>query len=168
MTGGADYDVVLLADSVGEFGRYVPFQTYRPRPIVGSEGLRPGTWHWTWERYGAPQLNQRFERTASRRMEDEDWAAWAAVRSVVEAIVRTRSTAVGDIRAFLTSADLTLDTYKGAPGNFRTWDHQLRQPILLHTHNAVIARAPLDGFMHQTNVLDTLGVDGPETTCRMR
>ena len=55
-----DYDAVFLADSVGEFGRYVPYQTLLPRPVVGSEGLRASAWHWTWERHGAPQLNQRF------------------------------------------------------------------------------------------------------------
>jgi ABC transporter substrate binding protein (PQQ-dependent alcohol dehydrogenase system) len=167
LTGDADYDVLFLADSVGEFGRYVPYQTQEPRPVVGSEGLVPGAWHWTWERHGAPQLNQRFDKQAHRPMTDEDWAAWAAVRAVVEAIVRTGSRAPADLRAYLVSDELTLDTYKGAPGNFRPWDHQLRQPILLHTHNAVIARAPLEGFLHQTNTLDTLGADAPESRCRM-
>ena len=33
-------------------------------------------------------------------------------------------------------------------------------------HNAVIASAPLDGFLHQTNTLDTLGRDQPESACR--
>jgi hypothetical protein len=31
----------------------------------------------------------------------------------------------------------------------------------------VIARAPLEEFLHQTNILDTLGRDRPETTCRL-
>jgi hypothetical protein len=38
---------------------------------------------------------------------------------------------------------------------------------LLSTADAVIERAPLPQFLHQTNVLDTLGVDAPETTCRL-
>ena len=42
----------------------------------------------------------------------------------------------------------------------------MRQAVLLHTHNAVIARAPLEGFLHQTNNLDTLGPDRPESACR--
>ena len=65
------------------------------------------------------------------------------------------------------SDQLTLDTVKGTPGSFRPWDHQLRAPILLSTADAVIERAPLPGFLHQTNVLDTLGVDAPETACRL-
>jgi len=166
LTGDADYDVVFLADTLGEFGRYVPYQTYAPRPVVGSEGLVPGAWHWTWERHGAPQLNQRFDRIAGRRMADADYAAWAAVKSVVEAMVRTGSRDVAVLRDYLRSDDFTLDTYKGAPGAFRRWDNQLRQAVLLHTHNAVIARAPLEGFLHQTNNLDTLGPDRPESACR--
>jgi len=31
----------------------------------------------------------------------------------------------------------------------------------------VIARPPLDRFLHQRNVLDTLGVDQPETRCKL-
>ncbi len=41
---------------------------------------------------------------------------------------------------YLTNNTFTLDTYKGAPGNFRPRNNQLRQAVLLHTHNAVIAR----------------------------
>jgi ABC transporter substrate binding protein (PQQ-dependent alcohol dehydrogenase system) len=94
-----------------------------------------------------------------------DWAAWAAVKAVVEAIIRTEATAVEAIRAYLTSDSFVLDTYKGNPGSFRPWSHQLRQPILLHTYDAVIERAPLPEFFHATNVLDTLGLDAPETEC---
>jgi ABC transporter substrate binding protein (PQQ-dependent alcohol dehydrogenase system) len=167
LTGDADYDVIFLADTLGEFGRYVPYQTFRPRPIVGSEGLISSAWHWTWERHGAPQLNQRFDRIAKRRMIDADYAAWAAVKSVVETMVRTQSRDLVTLRDFLTSDAFMLDTYKGAPGNFRPWNNQLRQAVLLHTHNAVVARAPLDEFLHQTNTLDTLGQDRPETKCQL-
>ncbi len=167
MTAAEDYDVIFLADTLGEVGRYVPYRSYLPRPVVGTEGLISSPWHWTWERHGAPQLNQRFDRQAKRRMAGDDWAAWAAVKSVVEAIVRTETTELSTLRKFLVSDDFTLDTYKGAPGNFRAWNQQLRQPVLLHTHNAVVARAPIEGFLHETNNLDTLGADERESDCRM-
>ncbi len=167
LTSGKDYDVVFLADSVGEFGRYVPYNVRNPRPVIGSEGLGASAWHWTWERHGAPQLNQRFDRIAKRKMRSTDYAAWAAVRSVIEAVVRTKSTHVETLQDFLISNEFTFDIYKGAPANFRPWDHQLRQPVLLHTENAVIERAPIEGFLHQKNNLDTLGADQPETGCRM-
>jgi ABC transporter substrate binding protein (PQQ-dependent alcohol dehydrogenase system) len=165
LTGDARYDVVYLADSVGEFGRYVPYSTYLPRPVVGTEGIVADAWDWTWERHGAPQLNQRFDRIAKRRMSSDDWAAWAAVKSVVEAVSQIRSIDPSVIREALRSPDLKMDLYKGLPGSFREWDNQLRQPILLATHNAVIATAPLAGFLHQRNTLDSLGQDQPESVC---
>ncbi len=167
LTGGARYDAVFLADGEGEFGRYVPYATFRPRPVVGTDGLVASAWHWTWERYGAPQLNQRFDRRASRRMAEEDWAAWVAVRSVVEAVARSASTDIAAIKQTLTADDFAVDLYKGVPGSFRPWDHQLRQPVLLHTYNAVIARAPIEGFLHKDNILDSLGIDQGESTCRL-
>jgi ABC transporter substrate binding protein (PQQ-dependent alcohol dehydrogenase system) len=165
MTGG-DYDVVFVADSEGEFARYVPYSTLLPRPVVGSEGLEPSAWHWTWERHGAPQLNQRFEKLAGRSMAAEDWAAWAAVRAIVEATVRSRSTDPARLLSMLPSEDFGVDIYKIGPGSFRPWDHQLRQPILLHTHNAVIAAAPIEAFLHQRHKFDSLGADESESECR--
>lgn len=164
MTSG-DYDVIFVADTSGEVGRFVPYQSYLPRPLVGSEGLVAEAWHWTSERYGAPQLNQRFDKRMGRHMTGEDWAAWAAVRSVVEAVVRSGKTTVDDLAATLTSDDFHFDAYKGFPANYRSWDRQMRQPIMLHTHNAVIAFAPVEGFLHRRNTLDSLGIDEPETTC---
>ena len=41
----------------------------------------------------------------------------------------------------------------------------MRQPILLVTHNWVVDRAPIKGFMHRLNNLDTLGIDEHENRC---
>lgn len=165
LTGGVRHDVVWLVDAEGEFGRYLPFATYAPRPVVGSEGLTPRAWHWTFERYGAPQLNQRFRRLAGRDMVSEDWAAWVGVRAIVDAVAGAGTVERSAVRAALLSQDLSVDLYKGVRGNFRVWDGQLRQPVLLATHNAVIAVAPLAGFEHQRDTLDTLGTDAPESAC---
>lgn len=165
LTAEAEYDLVFVADVEGDFSRYIPYQTYAPRPVIGSEGLIAEAWHWTWERHGAPQLNQRFEKLAGRRMQEEDWAGWAAIKAVVEAAVRSRSAESKALREAMLSPEFQFDGYKGTAVSFRTWSRQLRQPILLHTHNAVIQRAPLEGFLHETNTLDTLGADRPESAC---
>lgn len=165
LTQGVDYDVVFVADALGVTARAVPYRTALPRPVVGAEGLIAEAWHWTWERHGAPQLNQRFERRAERRMTGPDWAAWAAVKAIVEAVARTRAGEFAAIRDYLLSDALTLDGYKGTPMSFRQWNRQLRQPILLHTETAVVARAPVEGFLHPTQYLDTLGRDAPESEC---
>ena len=168
LTGGPDHDAIFIADQDGEFGRYVAYQSYLPRPLIGDQGLSPAAWHWTWERHGAPQLNQRFARIEKNRpMAGADWAAWISVKSVVAAIRKVGATDIDGLRTFLIDPDTAIDGYKGAPSSFRAWNNQLRQPILLHTHNAVIARAPIEGFLHQFNYLDTLGYDRSESSCAL-
>ena len=165
LTGGIDYDVLFVADALGDFARTVPYNTARPRPVVGSTGLEASTWHPYWERYGAPQLNRRFFRLVGRRMSDEDWATWIAVRATLDAAASSRETSAGAVYQALLAPDLKIELYKGSPGSFRSWSHQLRQPILLGTHNAVVAVAPVEGALHQKNNLDTLGVDETEFRC---
>ena len=166
LTGGARYDVIWLVDDYGDFGRYMPYATYAARPVVGAEGLVPVAWHWTFERFGAPQLNQRFRRLAGRDMSSEDWAGWVAIRSIVDAIAQTGTAKRETVREMLASSELSVDLYKGVRGNFRDWSGQLRQPILLARHNAVIAVAPIDGFEHRYDTLDTLGQDRQESNCQ--
>ena len=166
LTAGADYDVVFVADSDGEFARSVPYDTVRPRPVVGAEGLVAEAWHWAWPRHGAPQLTSRFEKQAKRHMGSADWAAWIAVKAVVEAVVRTENAPFAKLVAYLGGEDITIDGFKGNRLYFRDWDRQLRQPILIATHNAVIERAPIAGFLHQTNNMDTLGFDRRDSQCK--
>lgn len=165
LTGGADYDVVFVADTRGEFGRYVPYSTQLPRPVIGSVGLTAQAWHWAMERDGATQVSSRFDKATGRKMSSVDWAAWIAVKSVVTAFTRSPDTSRAAVTDFMRSDAMRLDGSKGVTLNYRPWDNQMRMPMLLATADAVIAIAPLDGFMHQTNTLDTLGVDEPEFAC---
>jgi ABC transporter substrate binding protein (PQQ-dependent alcohol dehydrogenase system) len=165
--GTRDYDVIFIADDAFEFARQVPYQTVRARPVVGAIDLEPVAWHWTWEHNGAPQINVRFNRASGgRRMDSADWAAWVAVKMVVQATLRTRSAEFDKQRAFILS-DTGFDGYKGLAVSVRRWDQQLRQAIFLATPNAVIASAPIEGFLHRTNTLDSLGDDEPETPCKL-
>jgi len=166
--GSRDYDVVFVADSAFDFARQVPYHTVRARPVVGSIDLEPVAWHWTWDHNGAPQVNTRFEkRTGGRHMEGPDWAAWIAVKMVVQATLRTRSTDFEAQRKFILG-DATFDGDKGLAVSVRPWDHQLRQAVLLAAPYAVVASAPVEGFLHKTNDLDTLGDDAPETPCKLK
>ena len=167
LTASAEYDVVFVADSVGEYARIVPYRTNDPRPIIGSSGMVATAWHWSWERAGAPQLNARFEYLADRRMGPSDWGAWISVRGVVQAVLRSGTTDYDSVLAFLLSSEMNLDGAKASPLSVRSWDHQLRQPILLATNNAVVENAPLAGFVHPVNDLDTLGPDRAASECRL-
>ncbi|HUN52880.1 MAG TPA: ABC transporter substrate-binding protein [Candidatus Sulfotelmatobacter sp.] len=165
LTSGVDYDVVFVADSDGEFGRYLPYATQLPRPVVGTAGLTAVAWYWAFESYGAAQLTRRFYRHAKRQMQEADWAAWVAVRALGDAVMHTHGADVAAVGRYLRSDSLALDGSKGTALNFRSWDNQLRQPILLADSNWVVAEAPLPQFQHATNNLDTLGIDKPESKC---
>jgi len=167
LTSGIDYDAVYIADTQSEFARHANFAIQKPRPVVGSGGLVPQAWHWAWVRHGARQLNNRLEKKADRHMTAYDWAAWVAVKAVVEAVQRTDSTDYAQLAAYVRGDDINLDGFKGYRMGFRDWDGQLRQPILLASGNWVVARAPLEGFLHPDNYLDTLGFDPRESACKL-
>ena len=98
-------------------------------------------------------------------MTPRDYAAWAAIRAVGEAVTRTSSADAATVRDFLLSDAFELAGFKGRPLSFRSWNGQLRQPIPLVTRSAMVAQAPLPGFLHQRTELDTLGIDEAETLC---
>src|SRR5690606_3184634 len=108
-TQASEYDVVLVADERGDFGEYLPYNTWYPRPVAGTQGLTPTGWHKTVETYGAAQLQKRFEALAGRWMNDRDFAAWIAVRSIASAVTRLKNADAQAIRALALSADLPLD-----------------------------------------------------------
>jgi ABC transporter substrate binding protein (PQQ-dependent alcohol dehydrogenase system) len=167
-SGTRDYDVLFIADDAFEFARQVPYSTVRARPVIGAIDLEPVAWHWTWEHNGAPQVNSRFQKlTNGRRMEGPDWAAWIAVKMVVKAVQGTRSNEFAKLRDFILGG-ATFDGDKGLAMSVRPWDNQLRQAVLLASPYAVVASAPLEGFLHRTNVLDTLGDDQQETPCKLK
>lgn len=164
-TQTAEYDVVLVADERGDFGEYLPYQTWYPRPVAGTQGLTPTGWHKTVETYGAAQLQKRFEAHAGRWMNDRDFAAWIAVRSIASAVSKLRQSDAAAIRELALSDQLPLDGFKGRKLSFRSWNGQLRQPIPLVQPRALVSNSPQDGFLHPTSELDSLGYDQPEVAC---
>lgn len=167
-----DYDVVVVADVGLEMARLLPFATTRPRPVAGAGSLEPEAWHWTWDRSGGPQVNGRFQaKSGGLRMSSADWAAWVSVKMIAEAVLRTQSREVEKLKQYIvrTGSDPGggFDGAKGLAVSVRAWDQQVRQPMMLGGALAVVAIAPMDGFLHQTNRLDTLGDDAPETPCRL-
>jgi ABC transporter substrate binding protein (PQQ-dependent alcohol dehydrogenase system) len=161
-----DHDVVVVIDETLAFGDYVPYRTWLPRPVVGTAGLLSTAWHRTHEAWGALQLQNRFREQTGRWMTELDYGAWLAMRAIGEAATRTRSIELEPLRTFLLSEQFSLAGFKGVPLSFRRWDHQLRQPILLAADRSLVAVAPIEGFLHPKNELDTLGFDEPESACR--
>lgn len=167
VTGGVDYDVIYIADTQGDYARYLPYATQLPRPVIGSTGLEAAEWNWTWERDGASQVISRFDKlTGDLHMDGADWAAWIAAKAVMTAYGKSRTTDPDEIDAYLRGERFGVDGSKGVLMSFRPWDGQMRMPITLSTADAVIDAAPIDGFEHQVTTLDTLGTDQPEFVCK--
>ena len=160
------YDVVVVADEQGQFGEYLDYRTWNPRPVIGTQGLMATAWHKTHEQWGAIQIQNRFKEKAGRWMEEQDYAAYLATRALGEAATRTKSNDIKQLKAYILSDAFALQGYKGNPLSFRTWDGQLRQPILLAAPKSLVAVAPIEGFLHPKTELDTLGYDQPETQCK--
>ncbi len=160
-----DYDVLVVADEQGEFGEYLDYRTWSPRPIIGSQGLVATAWHPTHDQWGATQLQNRFLEQAGRAMAEEDYGAYIAVRAIGEAATRTHSAQLPALKNYMLGERFALQGYKGNPLSFRAWDGQLRQPILLAAARSMVAVAPIEGFLHQKTELDTLGFDQPESQC---
>jgi len=166
-TQGISYDVLVVADEEDEFGDDLSYRTFDPRAVAGTQGLVPSAWARPHEQWGATQLQDRFLHQAKRWMTDRDYAAWMAVRAIGEAATRAKSADPAAIIAFMRGDRFELAGYKGARLSFRSWDGQLRQPILLADARSLVSVSPQPGFLHQFSELDTLGVDKPETKCRM-
>lgn len=166
-TQSEEYDVVLVADERGDFGEYLPYNTWYPRPVAGTQGLTPTGWHKTVETYGAAQLQKRFEAHAKRWMNDRDFAAWIAVRSIASAVTRLKQADAMAIRKLALSGELPIDGFKGRKLSYRPWDGQLRQPIPLVRPRSLISTSPQEGFLHPFSELDSLGLDAPESRCRL-
>ncbi|WP_448187980.1 ABC transporter substrate-binding protein [Azospirillum sp. sgz301742] len=165
-TQSREYDVLVAADEADEFGEYLPYRTWLPRPVAGTQGLVPTAWSRVHEQWGATQLHSRFERQAGRWMRPRDYTAWMALRAVGEAATRTRSADPVVLAAFIRGPDFSLPAFKGQGLTFREWDGQLRQPVLLAGPRMLVSVSPQPGFLHQFSELDTLGDDRPESKCR--
>ncbi len=166
-TQGLSYDVLVVADTANEFGDDLAYRTTDPRPIAGTHGLVPTAWARPFEQWGATQLQARFQKLAGRPMTTHDFGAWMAVRAVGEAASRGASADPAAIGAYLRSPKFELAAFKGSRLTFRPWDGQLRQPVLLADTRSLVSVSPQPGYLHQLSELDTLGIDQPETTCKL-
>ena len=166
-TQSVEYDLLIVADEVGEFGEYLAYRTWEPRPIAGTQGLVPTSWHRTHEQWGAAQLQSRFLKTYGRNMTALDYQVWAPIRAIGEGATRTGSGDFAAIRDYIRSPEFELAGFKGQKLTFRRWNWQLRQPVLLSAARALVSVSPQERFLHPVSLLDTLGRDEPESACRL-
>jgi hypothetical protein len=94
-----------------------------PKP----EGVWVVDWHPALTKFGAEQLNQRFESRFGAPMDERAWTAWLAVMVASEAALRNT-----------TLERLRFDGHKGARLSFRPEDHTLRQPLYVVAGDKVL------------------------------
>ncbi len=165
-TQASDYDLIMLADHYGDFGEFMYFNTWLPRPIAGTQGLTPTAWHKVIEAWGAAQMQSRFEKFAKRWMQSKDYTNWTAVRSIIGAITKTNSADLKTNLDFIHSDKFDLAAYMGRKLSFRDYNGQLRMPISLVQPRALISVSPQVGFLHPKTDLDTLGIAPFEMKCK--
>ena len=162
-TQAKDYDVILLADYYGDFGEFVYFNSWLPRPVAGTQGL---IWHKVIEQWGAAQMQSRFEKFASRWMESKDYSNWLAVRTIITAISKTNTANFKTNLDFIYSDDFDVAAYMGRKLSFRDYNGQIRIPISLVQPKALISTSPQVEFLHPITDLDTLGIAPHEMECK--
>jgi ABC transporter substrate binding protein (PQQ-dependent alcohol dehydrogenase system) len=163
-----EHDVLIAADESEVFAGYLPYRTWDPRPVAGSAGLVPTTWDAAFDQWGAVQLQNRFTKSFQRSMTAHDMQVWTAVRMIGEAASRTGSGEPAKMLAYMKSPEFSVAAFKGQKLTLRDWNLQLRQPILLFDGRNTVSVSPQEGFLHQVSTLDTLGLDRPETKCKLK
>ena len=167
MQAAPEHDVVWVINTDEGFGDYVAYRTYLPRPVVGTQGLQAIAWDSSYTEYGAMHFQNGLPKLAKRRPVERDYTAWLGGRALTDGIMRSGKTTPPEVKAYLLSDAFKLEGFKGQAMSFRTWDHQLRQPIILGGGTRVpVSVSPQEGFLHETNLTDTLGFDKPETKCK--
>jgi ABC transporter substrate binding protein (PQQ-dependent alcohol dehydrogenase system) len=163
------YDVIVVADEDQLFGPLLPYRGGgEPQIVAGTTGLTATTWSPGHEKWGATQANNNFEKDFGRLMLPIDYQAYVAARTVGEAVTRNAGGDFVQISAFVHGPQLQLAPFKGVRQEFRPWDGQFRQPILIATDKVPVSVSPQRGLADTSeNELDTLGIDKSESVCKM-
>lgn len=134
------------------------------------EGGRAVAWHDSLERFGAGQLRDRFRaRDSLGVVGSQGWVGWFAVKVLWESTLRARTTDAPALVSYLERPSTQFDGHKGRPLSFRTWDHQLRQPLYVVAPPGDIVEVPSaapGGEESSRELLDRLGTSETETRCR--
>ncbi|MEE9589584.1 MAG: ABC transporter substrate-binding protein, partial [Hyphomicrobiaceae bacterium] len=165
----SSHDVVWVINSDDDFGDYLLYRTSSPRPVVGTQGLQATAWDKSYTESGAMHFQNAVPRLAKRPPVERDYTGWLAFRVLADSAMKSGKTAPEEVKAYMLSDAFKLEGFKGQAMTFRTWDHQMRQPVILGGGTRVpVSTSPQEGFLHPTNLTDTLGFDEPETKCKFK
>jgi ABC-type branched-subunit amino acid transport system substrate-binding protein len=143
------------------------------------QGVWVASWYHGLERFSARELNRRFYRRFEKPAEGFAWTNWAAVKLVVEGVLRSGSTEAAALVSYLAGAP-PFDGHKGRSLTFREWNHQLRQPLYVLKAREdkpenpwdrlqLVAELPPSAAAGKSVIegLDALGEPQTESPCRL-
>ena len=84
-------------------------------------------------KWGATQAHNNFEKDFKRLMQPLDYQTYVAARAIGEAVTRNPDKDFATVAAFIHGPELQLAPFKGIKQQFRPWDGQFRQPIIIAT-----------------------------------
>jgi hypothetical protein len=138
------------------------------RDAAGDAGGDVVAWDASLEKFGADTLNERFHTRFGRPMSADAWCAWVAVKALWESALRVKSGEARRIAEYLARDTTQFDGHKGRPLSFRTWDHQLRQPLYVKRGTMIVeVPAPASPDESSRELLDRLGTRAAQSPCRM-
>ena len=114
---------------------------WKKKSDVGS--VTAQAWHPDFVKFAARDLNKRYQELWGTDMDDESWAAWAAVRIVADAAANLPEGSTAERLAYMRS-DLEFDGQKGDYMTFRDTG-QLRQLLLVVVDGKLAGEAPVRG-----------------------
>jgi ABC-type branched-subunit amino acid transport system substrate-binding protein len=100
-------------------------------------------WHPDFVKFAARDLNKRYQEAAGSDMDDESWAAWAAVRIIADAAVNLPEGTIAERLEYMRS-EMEFDGQKGDYMTFRDTG-QLRQLLLVVVDGELAGEAPVRG-----------------------
>ena len=108
-----------------------------------ASSVNAQAWHPDFVKFAARDLNKRYQELWGTNMDDESWAAWAAVRIVADAAANLPEATVAERLDYLRS-EMEFDGQKGDYMTFRDTG-QLRQLLLVVVNGELAGEAPVRG-----------------------
>lgn len=140
--------LVELLDAYRASGDDVDLALPFADPLRYREGAAPAAfwpslWHSGLFRFGARELNNRYEEAFDEPMGPLAWASWTAVKLLGDLLVSPPMEEGRSLEERLRQ-EVAFDGYKGPPLSFRSWNHQMGQGMfVLHPS---VGDTPVDPY----------------------
>ena len=99
-------------------------------------------------------------------MSDWDWSTWMSAKAIAHALVESRDQSPTALRELLRSDKTILDGFKGVVSASGHGTSNCASRYSLSYGTGSPEWRPFEGFLHQQDMLDTLGFDQPESACK--